>query len=150
MSDPATLTLFGPPSPADQFEHASRIFLGAHEVALRLGVDAQRAARFACERTKQLTGVDWRKELTLSQPAQQSLPRAAPEWGETQPIQHYIQGRDLVVAEDVCQSALEREPTCRATRMRLADVMRHLGWRKQRMRVDGLRRVVYRPRHGVR
>lgn len=131
-----------------QYEVAARMYACAYDVAARMGVSVERANRFACDHTRRLTGIDWRSEFSKATAATQSLPRAALEWGETEPIQRFIQGRERVVADEVCQSAIARPPTCRATRMRLAEVMRSLGWRRQRTRIDGVRRVVYLPGTG--
>lgn len=130
---------------ADQYAQAACVFAAAHDVATRMGIGGERARLFACDRTRRATGIDWRAELAAARAATKSLPRAALEWGETEPIQRFIQGRDRVAADDLCRSAISRPPTCRATRMRVAEIMRSLGWRRHRTRIDGVRSVVYLP-----
>lgn len=122
---------------------AHDVFEAVFAVAERMRVDRATAIARALQSALKRTGVDFSQELGLPTAASKPAPRAAQELGDAQQLRAFLQGRDSVLAEQICREALGSDPANRGARMRVSVAMRSMGWTGTRRRVGGARKRVY-------
>lgn len=118
---------------ADQLVSAGRIFSAALRTARAMRMSPPRAMRAAFACAQRHTGIDWLEELEAHDMA------FAPALADTfaARVEAWVADKDGVSGGEIITGAGLGNPEDRALLMRVADVMRALGWVKRRPRHVG-------------
>lgn len=131
--------LSAPQHRADQLVSAGRIFAAALRTARHLRLPPSRALRAAFDCTRRHTGIDWADELDAADTLKalpgehEDLAAQVADWVAAQPDEH-LSSREIIAGAEL------GDPDSRNLQMAVSDVMRALGWRKVRPRVNGVHR----------
>lgn len=129
----APVLLALPQHRADQLVSAGRIFSAALRTARQMRMSPQRAMRAAFACAQRHTGIDWEDELDAQDMT--ASPLLVDTFGQR--IAEWVAERDGVTGGEIAVGAGLGNPEDRALLMRIAAVMRDLGWVKRRPRYAG-------------
>lgn len=119
----------GPQHRADQLVGAGRIFTAALRTARALRMPPRRAMRAAFECVKRHAGIDWEEELGAADLVEEAASEAD---DMAAAISAWMVDHDLVSGREIIAGCHLGDPDDRALQMRVAEVMRSLGYRRGR------------------
>ncbi|MGH8032506.1 MAG: KilA-N domain-containing protein [Luteimonas sp.] len=137
IEEAAPTLLAGPQHRADQLVGAGRIFSAALRTARAMRMPPQRAMLAAFECARRNAGVDWLEELDAGDLLASAWGAAAGDIEFGKRIADWVEGRNDIGSREIIAGADLGDADDRALQMRVADVMRELGWRKVRPRYGG-------------